>query len=90
MGKTKVLTKKLIDQIPKKPPQEQGPYESFTEIEDEAAIHLSKKVKVSPSLYLSGLTSPLPSHEDGVKPIKPEAKYNWAKSGRNSLCKSPC
>ena len=57
MQKTKVLTKKLIDQILKKPPQEQGPYESFTEIEDEAAIYLSKKVKVSPSLYLSGLTS---------------------------------
>jgi hypothetical protein len=57
MKKTKVLTKKLIDQILKKPAQEQHPYESFQSIEDEAAIYLSKKVKVSPSLYLSGLTS---------------------------------
>jgi hypothetical protein len=28
--------------------------------------------------------------EDGVKPIKLEAKCDWAKSGSNSLCKSPC
>ena len=57
MGKTKVLTKKLIDQILKSPDQYDHPYDSFTAIEDEAAIHLSKKVKACPSLYLSGLTS---------------------------------
>ena len=56
MEKTKVLTKKLIDQILKKPPQEQGPYESFTVIEDEAAVYLSKKIKVL-TLNLDGLTS---------------------------------
>ena len=57
MGKEKVLTKKLIDQIIKKPSQEDEPYGSFSAIEDDAAIHLSKKVKAAPSLYLNGLTS---------------------------------
>jgi len=55
MGKEKVLTKKLIDQILKKPSEEE-PYKSFTEIEDEAAVYLSKKIKVL-TLYLDGLTS---------------------------------
>ena len=55
MPKTKILTKKLIDQILKKPSEDE-PYNSFTEIEDEAADYLSKKIKVL-TLYLDGLTS---------------------------------
>ena len=57
MGKEKVLTKKLIDQILKKPPQEDDSYDSFTEIEDAAAVYLSEKVKAVPTLSLNGLAS---------------------------------
>ena len=56
VAKEKILTKKLIDQILKKQPEE-GPYNSFTKIENEAAIYLSKKVKVAPTLSLTGLSS---------------------------------
>lgn len=68
MQKTKVLTKKLIDQILRKPIQlghyrpdgafhQVEPFDSFTEIEDDAAIYFSKKVKVEISLKLNDLTS---------------------------------
>lgn len=56
MGKEKVLTKKLIDQILKKPPQEDDPFDSFTAIEDDAAVYFSKKVKAAPTRSLNGLT----------------------------------
>lgn len=57
MAQEKILTKKLIDQILKNPPPEDDPYDTFTAIEDDAAVYFSKKVKAAPHLYLTGITS---------------------------------